>query len=90
MPVRLPVLLARCAELFAENGRMAREDPIGTYRKSTPVDRLTHFVSHSWKSSRIEKYVALGMHFNVRRSRVEPAACGLRHLRSPRRHGAPP
>ena len=26
--------------------------------------RLTHFVSHSWKTSRVDKLIALLMHFN--------------------------
>merc|ERR1719482_1899642 len=62
--VPLPVLLARGGELFADAGRLAREDPVGTFAKSRPTPALDYFVSHSWRTSRVSKYAALIAHFN--------------------------
>ena len=71
--VTLPDLLAGRARLFAENGQAARDDPSGTYALSRPVGYLSRFLSHSWKTSRLVKYAALCVHFNLARAAVVSA-----------------
>ena len=66
--VSLPSLLASCAQLFADNGQAARDDPIGTFEKSRTVHSLSFFVSHSWRTSRLFKWAALCVHFNLQRA----------------------
>ena len=57
--VSLPSLLAGRARLFASEGQAARDDPSGTFALSKPVDSLSFFLSHSWRTSRVAKYCAL-------------------------------
>jgi len=75
--VSLPSLLAGRAALFADHGQAARDDPKGTYALSRPVESLSYFVSHSWRTSRLVKYTALCVHFNLRRAAVASAACNF-------------
>ena len=75
--VTLPDLLAGSAHLFANNGQAARDDPTGTFALSRPVDSLSYFVSHSWRTSRLTKYCALCVHFNLQRAAIASAAANL-------------
>ena len=69
--VTLPDLLAGGGRLFADHGVCARIDPTGTYALSQPVQSLSFFVSHAWKTPRFAKYLAFLMHFNsIRASMV--------------------
>ena len=52
-------LRAGRARLFASEGQAARDDPSGTFALSKPVDSLSFFLSHSWRTSRVAKYCAL-------------------------------
>ena len=61
--VSVTTLLAGGARLFANNGAAAREDPAGTFALSKPVPFLDYFVSHAWRSSRLEKGLALLIYF---------------------------
>jgi hypothetical protein len=72
--VPLTSLLLGRAQLFAERGRAAREDPKGTYAQSQPVRALDVFVSHSWACPRMFKYCALLVHFNLHAAIVATAA----------------
>ena len=75
--VSLPSLLAGRARLFASEGQAARDDPSGTFALSKPVDSLSFFLSHSWRTSRIAKYCALCVHFNLRRAAVASAVANV-------------
>ena len=66
----LSTVLANRARLFAEEGKAAREDPTGTFALSRPVQYLSHFMSHSWRTGRLVKYAALCVHFNLRRAAI--------------------
>ena len=59
--VSLPNLLAGGGRLFADHGVCARIDPTGTYALSQPVQSLSFFVSHAWKTPRFAKYLAFLM-----------------------------
>ena len=72
--VSLPSLLSSCAVLFADNGQAARDDPSGTFAKSRTVHALSFFVSHSWRTSRLFKWAALCVHFNLRRAALASLA----------------
>ena len=63
--VPLSSLLRDRAALFADGGAAAREDPVGCYALSQPVESLSHFCSHSWSASRHSKWLALTFHFNM-------------------------
>ena len=69
----LSTVLANRARLFAEEGKAAREDPTGTFALSRPVQYLSHFMSHSWRTGRLVKYAALCVHFNLRRAAIASA-----------------
>lgn len=71
--ITLPTVLAGRARLFAEEGKAARDDPAGTFALSRPVQYLTHFMSHSWRTGRLVKYAALCVHFNLRRAAIASA-----------------
>ena len=75
--IALPALLANRAQLFEENGRAARDDPKGTFALSRPVESLSYFVSHSWRTSRLMKHLALCVHFNLQRAAIASAAANL-------------
>jgi len=66
--IPLPTLMRGAGRIFAENGEAARRDPRGTYALSVPTESLDFFVSHSWRCPRIFKYLALLVHFNLRRA----------------------
>ena len=63
--VPLPELLGGAAGLFANRGQAAKDDPVGTYLKSRPVESIDCFASHSWSCPRWLKYFALITHFNL-------------------------
>lgn len=75
--ISLSALLANRAQLFEDNGKAAREDPIGTFALSQPVDSLSYFVSHSWRTSRLVKHMALCVHFNLERAAFASATANL-------------
>ena len=58
-------LVAGGAQLFAERGKAARDDPDGVFALSLPVSRLDYFVSHAWSSPRLAKYAALLSYLNL-------------------------
>ena len=64
--ITLSSLLGGFGGLFADGGKAARDDPHGTYATSHPVDSLGYFVSHSWRSPRLVKYLAMLLFFNRR------------------------
>ena len=64
--ITLSSLLGGFGRLFADGGKAARDDPHGTYATSHPVDSLGYFVSHSWRSPRLVKYLAMLLFFNRR------------------------
>ena len=66
----LVALLHGFGRLFAGGGKAARDDPVGTFAHSRPVDSLDWFVSHSWSSPRVVKYLALLLCFNRRDAAV--------------------
>ena len=63
--VSVPTLLAGNARLFANGGAAARKDPAGTFALSRPVRYLDHFISHSWRTPRLAKWLALLLYFNL-------------------------
>jgi hypothetical protein len=63
--VPLTSLLQGRAALFANGGAAAREDPMGCYALSKPVEALSHFCSHSWSAPQYAKWLALTFHFNT-------------------------
>ena len=78
-------LLLGFGSLFARGGKAARDDPVGTFAHSRPVDSLDWFVSHSWRSPRAVKYLALLLCFNRRDAAVAAsfaaiAACFVQTL----------
>jgi hypothetical protein len=75
--VPLPSLLARQAYLFANGGQAARDDPTGTFALSRPLSSVSHFISHSWRTSRLLKYCALCVHFNLGRAAICSAAANF-------------
>ena len=62
--ITLSSLLGGFGRLFADGGKAARDDPHGTYATSHTVDSLGYFVSHSWRSPRLVKYLAMLLFFN--------------------------
>lgn len=66
--VSLTALLAGGAALFKDHGAAARENPQATYALSRQCISLDYFCSHSWSTSRWQKYVALLVHFNLGRA----------------------
>ena len=64
--ITLSSLLGGFGRLFADGGKAARDDPHGTYATSHPVDSLGYFVSHSWRSPRLVKYLAMLLFFHRR------------------------
>lgn len=63
--VGLPDMLRGGGKLFADNAACARDNPRGVYDLSQPVRQLNYFLSHSWRTARWLKYLALVMHFNA-------------------------
>ena len=63
--VSVPTLLAGNARLFANGGAAARKDPAGTFALSRPVRYLDYFISHSWRTPRLAKWLALLLYFNL-------------------------
>ena len=59
--ISLERLLFRNAELFADNGEMARRHPDLVFSFSRQVSTIDYFVSHSWTSSYVLKHIALLM-----------------------------
>ena len=68
--ISLSTLLAGGARLFARHGAAVREDPQGTYALSEQCVSLDYFCSHSWTTSRWQKYLALLVHFNMGRALI--------------------
>lgn len=63
--IPLTALLGGFGRLFSRGGAMAREEPELVFSYSSRVETLDCFVSHSWAASRLQKFVALLMHFNA-------------------------
>ena len=63
--ITLSSLLSGFGRLFADGGKAARDDPHGTYATSHTVDSLGYFVSHSWRSPRLVKYLAMLLFFKA-------------------------
>ena len=56
----LAELLARGAELFAEHGRLARDDPRGTFARSEPVRwRASYPGPHYYSANKITVVMTL-------------------------------
>jgi len=66
--VSLTTLLDGGAALFKDHGAAARENPQATFALSRQCVSLDYFCSHSWSTSRWQKYVALLVHFNLGRA----------------------
>jgi hypothetical protein len=75
--VSLPSLMAGGARLFADDGAAARVDPTGTFALSKPVESLTYFISHSWRTSRLLKYCAFCVRFNLERAAIASACANF-------------
>ena len=75
--VSLPSLMAGGARLFADDGAAARLDPTGTFALSQPVESLSYFVSHSWRTSRLLKYCAFCVRFNLERAAIASASANF-------------
>ena len=58
-------LLKGGARIFADGGAAAKEDPVGTFALSQPVEDLDYFMSHAWRSPRLAKWMALCCYFNL-------------------------
>ena len=75
--VSLPSLLAGGARLFADDGATARLDPTGTFAVSRPVESVSYFISHSWRTSRLLKYCAFCIRFNLERAAIASACANF-------------
>lgn len=75
--VELGNLLGSGAQLFADGGKAAQENPHGTFALSRPVRRLDYFVSHAWRSSRFAKWAALCAYYNMQHALAMYLAVGM-------------